>query len=105
MLRKTKKVVPWTAYLHIDSQPMSVVYLEKLNPEQRRHSVRANDPRRADARVELIARRVIGDRAGAGFRDLAAARQVAGLLAAGTALSVITKSLHEIRKWLPDAGQ
>src|SRR5258708_24009826 len=38
-----------------------------------------------------------------GFRDLAAARQVAGLLAAGTALSVITKSLHEIRKWLPDA--
>ena len=64
MLRKTKKVVPWTAYLHIDSQPMSVVYLEKLNPEQRRHSVRANDPRRADARVELIARRVIGDRAG-----------------------------------------
>jgi hypothetical protein len=39
-----------------------------------------------------------------GFRDLAAARQVAGLLAAGTALSVITKRLHEIRKWLPDAG-
>jgi len=38
-----------------------------------------------------------------GFRDLAAARQVAGLLAAGTALSVITRSLHEIRKWLPDA--
>jgi tetratricopeptide (TPR) repeat protein len=38
-----------------------------------------------------------------GFRDLAAARQVAGLLNAGTALSVITKSLHEIRKWLPDA--
>lgn len=38
-----------------------------------------------------------------GFRDLAAARQVAGLLAAGTALSVITKSLCEIRKWLPDA--
>jgi hypothetical protein len=39
-----------------------------------------------------------------GFRDLAAARQVAGLLAAGMALSVITKSLHEIRKWLPDSG-
>ena len=38
-----------------------------------------------------------------GFRDLAAARQVAGLLAAGTPLSVITKSLSEIRKWLPDA--
>lgn len=38
-----------------------------------------------------------------GFRDLAAARQVSGLLNAGTALSVITKSLHEIRKWLPDA--
>jgi hypothetical protein len=39
-----------------------------------------------------------------GFRDLAAARQVAGLLAAGMVMSVITKSLHEIRKWLPDAG-
>lgn len=39
-----------------------------------------------------------------GFRDLAAARQMAGLLAAGTKLSVITRSLNEIRKWLPDAG-
>ena len=39
-----------------------------------------------------------------GFRDLAAARQVAGLLAAGTRLSAITRSLNEIRKWLPDAG-
>jgi tetratricopeptide (TPR) repeat protein len=38
-----------------------------------------------------------------GFRDLAAARQIAGLLASGVALSAITKSLHEIRKWLPDA--
>lgn len=38
-----------------------------------------------------------------GFRDLAAARQIAGLLASGIGLSVITKSLHEIRKWLPDA--
>jgi tetratricopeptide (TPR) repeat protein len=38
-----------------------------------------------------------------GFRDLAAARQLAALLAAGTALSAITKSLSEIRKWLPDA--
>jgi tetratricopeptide (TPR) repeat protein len=38
-----------------------------------------------------------------GFRDLAAARQVAGLLTAGTALSVITRSLRDIRKWLPDA--
>jgi tetratricopeptide (TPR) repeat protein len=40
---------------------------------------------------------------GFGFRDLAAARQVAGLFAAGTALSAITRSLREIRKWLPDA--
>jgi tetratricopeptide (TPR) repeat protein len=47
---------------------------------------------------------LIEARAGSfGFRDLAAARQVAGLLAAGTALSAITKSLCEIRKWLPDA--
>ena len=36
-----------------------------------------------------------------GFRDLAAARQVAGLLAAGTALSVITKSLHEFANGFP----
>ena len=38
-----------------------------------------------------------------GFRDIAAARQIASLLASGIALSIITKSLHEIRKWLPDA--
>jgi tetratricopeptide (TPR) repeat protein len=38
-----------------------------------------------------------------GFRDVAATRQVAALLGAGVALSVITKSLSEIRKWLPDA--
>jgi tetratricopeptide (TPR) repeat protein len=38
-----------------------------------------------------------------GFRDLAAARQIAGLVGSGVALSVITRSLHEIRKWLPDA--
>src|SRR5262249_46770078 len=38
-----------------------------------------------------------------GFRDLAAARQIASLLASGVALSSVTKSLHEIRKWLPDA--
>jgi tetratricopeptide (TPR) repeat protein len=47
---------------------------------------------------------LIESRGGAfGFRDLAAARQIAGLFAAGTALSAITKSLSEIRKWLPDA--
>jgi len=38
-----------------------------------------------------------------GFSDLAAARQIAGLLASGVALSVITRSLHDVRKWLPDA--
>jgi tetratricopeptide (TPR) repeat protein len=38
-----------------------------------------------------------------GFRDLAAARQVATLLGAGVGMSAITRSLHEIRKWLPDA--
>ena len=38
-----------------------------------------------------------------GFRDLAAARQIVGLVGSGVALSVITKSLHEIRKWLPEA--
>jgi tetratricopeptide (TPR) repeat protein len=39
-----------------------------------------------------------------GFRDLAAARQVAGLLTSGVTLSTITRSLSEIRKWLPDAA-
>jgi tetratricopeptide (TPR) repeat protein len=38
-----------------------------------------------------------------GFRDLAAARQIGGLLSQGVALSAITRSLHEVRKWLPDA--
>ena len=38
-----------------------------------------------------------------GFRDLAAARQVAQLLGSGIMLSVITRSLRDIRKWLPDA--
>ncbi|HEY1364191.1 MAG TPA: tetratricopeptide repeat protein [Xanthobacteraceae bacterium] len=39
-----------------------------------------------------------------GFRDLTAARQIAELFAAGVMLSTITKSLHEIRKWLPEAA-
>ena len=39
-----------------------------------------------------------------GFRDLTAARQLAELLASGVVLSTITSSLHEIRKWLPDAA-
>src|SRR5215813_13316336 len=36
--------------------------------------------------------------------ELAAARQVAELFAAGVTLSVITTSLHAIEQWLPDAG-
>jgi tetratricopeptide (TPR) repeat protein len=39
-----------------------------------------------------------------GFRDVAAARQIARLLASGVQLSTITRSLHEIRKWFPEAG-
>ena len=39
-----------------------------------------------------------------GFRDLTAARQLADLLGSGVALSTITRSLHEVRKWLPDAA-
>jgi len=39
-----------------------------------------------------------------GFRDLTAARQLAELLDRGVALSTITRSLSEIRKWLPDAA-
>lgn len=39
-----------------------------------------------------------------GFRDLAAARQIAKLLASGVKLSAVTQSLAEIRKWLPQAG-
>jgi tetratricopeptide (TPR) repeat protein len=39
-----------------------------------------------------------------GFRDLAAARQLAELLGSGVSMATILKSLNEIRKWLPDAG-
>jgi tetratricopeptide (TPR) repeat protein len=39
-----------------------------------------------------------------GFRDLASARQLAELFASGVGLSTIVKSLHEIRKWLPEAA-
>ncbi|MGO9170754.1 MAG: tetratricopeptide repeat protein [Rhodomicrobium sp.] len=39
-----------------------------------------------------------------GFRDMAATRQIASLLASGVRLSTITQSLADIRKWLPDAG-
>jgi tetratricopeptide (TPR) repeat protein len=39
-----------------------------------------------------------------GFRDLAASRQIASLLAAGVKLSTVTLSLAAIRTWLPDAG-
>jgi tetratricopeptide (TPR) repeat protein len=39
-----------------------------------------------------------------GFRDLTAARQLAELLRSGVRLSIITKSLQAIRKWLPDAA-
>ncbi|MPZ59244.1 MAG: tetratricopeptide repeat protein [Rhizobiales bacterium] len=39
-----------------------------------------------------------------GFRDLAAARQIAELFGSGVALSTITRGLYEIRKWLPDAA-
>jgi tetratricopeptide (TPR) repeat protein len=38
------------------------------------------------------------------YRDLSAVRQFASLFDAGVGLSVITSSLHEIRRWLPDAG-
>jgi tetratricopeptide (TPR) repeat protein len=38
------------------------------------------------------------------YRDVMAARQFAALFDAGVGLSVITSSLREIRKWLPDAG-
>jgi tetratricopeptide (TPR) repeat protein len=39
-----------------------------------------------------------------GFQELAAARQVAKLLAAGVPLSLVIRSLHQIHQWLPDAG-
>jgi tetratricopeptide (TPR) repeat protein len=37
------------------------------------------------------------------FRDLSVARQIAELFSAGIALSTITRSIQEIRKWVPDA--
>ena len=38
------------------------------------------------------------------YRDVMAVRQFATLFDAGVGLSVITSSLHEIRRWLPEAG-
>jgi tetratricopeptide (TPR) repeat protein len=38
------------------------------------------------------------------YRDVMAVRQFAMLFEAGVGLSVITSSLHEIRRWLPEAG-
>ena len=35
-----------------------------------------------------------------GFRDLASARQIAGLLAAGVRLSEVVRSVTEVRKWM-----
>ncbi|HUI20404.1 MAG TPA: tetratricopeptide repeat protein [Methylocella sp.] len=47
---------------------------------------------------------LIGAREGLyGFRDLATARQLAQLLGSGVGLSAITRSLRDIRTWLPDA--
>jgi tetratricopeptide (TPR) repeat protein len=39
-----------------------------------------------------------------GFRDLVAARQIAGLTASGVRLSTITQSLAAISTWFPEAG-
>ena len=39
-----------------------------------------------------------------GFADMAAARQLKDLFNSGATLSTITKSLHDIRKWLPGAA-
>ena len=39
-----------------------------------------------------------------GFRDLAGVRQIAQLLVEGVRLSEIIRSVHAIRKWMPDAG-
>ena len=36
------------------------------------------------------------------FRDLAAGRQLAALLTAGVGLSVITQTIREVARWLPD---
>jgi tetratricopeptide (TPR) repeat protein len=58
------------------------------------------------SRIEdLVRLGILDEREGLfGFRELAAARQVAKLLADGVLLSGLIKSLHQIRKWLPDAG-
>jgi tetratricopeptide (TPR) repeat protein len=54
---------------------------------------------------ELALLGLLDERSGRfGFRDLASARQIAGLLAAGVPLSEIIRSVTEVRKWLPDFG-
>jgi tetratricopeptide (TPR) repeat protein len=54
---------------------------------------------------QLVRLGILDERDGLfGFHELAAARQVAKLLAAGVPLSLVIRSLHQIRQWLPDAG-
>src|SRR4051812_16483540 len=54
---------------------------------------------------ELVHLGILDERDGLfGFRELAAARQVAKLLASGVSLTSLIRSLHQIRKWLPEAG-
>jgi tetratricopeptide (TPR) repeat protein len=93
----------------IASERQFLEWVGKSLPDEQANAYTADEL----ARLSKLPERVVGElamfglieaRGGRyGFRDLAAARQVAGLLAAGTALSAITRSLNEIRKWLPDA--
>lgn len=54
---------------------------------------------------ELAQLGLLDERAGCfGFRDLASARQIAKLLVEGVRLREISRSVTEIRKWLPDSG-
>jgi tetratricopeptide (TPR) repeat protein len=53
---------------------------------------------------ELVRFGLLNPRGGLfGFRDLASARQIANLFADGISLSVIIRSVKEVRAWLPEA--
>ena len=109
--RPSNSLTPAKAYgVPIASERHFLEWVGSARPTSSRRPTRRRSSRRLsglprEAIEQLTMFGLIEARDGLyGFRDLAAARQVAELLGSGVALSAITKSLHEIRKWLPDAA-